>query len=220
MLRIPKHINADGLLPFLGQLAEHADESALTMDFSGLQRVSPAGLAALTAVVAYRRRKRLEIAVVGLADCPIAAYLRRMDLLRLCGWECDGESFRRHDPTGRFVPLKPITHRVDDLGAQVAACIAPGGEDYNHPNAGLYDAAWYLVTEMANNVQQHSRGSGFVAAQTTLTDGYVRIAISDCGCGIPSSLTDAGFPWAQGLADAKELETLLRDSKNTATFQP
>ena len=209
MLRIPKHINSDGLLPFLGLLAGHAAEPALTIDFSGLQRVSPAGLAALTAVVAYRRRKQLEISVVGLEDCPIAAYLLRMNLLRLCGWESEGEAFRHHDPAGRFVPLEPITHRVDDLGAQVAACIAPGGEDYDHPNAGLYDAAWYLVTEMANNVQQHSRGSGFVAAQTTLADGYVRIAISDCGCGIPASLTDAGFQWAQGLADEDIIEQAL-----------
>lgn len=98
---------------------------------------------------------------------------------------------------------------MDELGAQIAACIAPGGEDYEHPNAGLYDAAWYLVTEMANNVQQHSRGIGFVAAQTTPSDGFVRIAIADCGCGIPASLIDAGFPWAQDLPDEDIIEQAL-----------
>ncbi len=206
MLTFPKTINADGLLPFLGQLAENSEVSELLLDFSGLQRVSPAGLAALTAFMAGRGRKRLTTDVVGLETCGIRDYLRRMNLLRLCGWEDGEESFARRDPSGRFVPLEEIPHRVEDLGARIAACIAPGGEDYESPNAGLYDAAWYLITEMANNVRQHSRGVGFVAAQTTPWDGFVRISIADCGCGIPRSLKEAGFPWAQDLADESIIE--------------
>jgi len=209
MLQIPKYINADGLIPFLGQLAAHSGAAELLVDFTSLQRVSPAGLAALAAFMARRSRDRLVTNVVGLETCGIREYLRRMNLLRLCGWEQGDESFARHDPRGRFVPLEPITHRVDDLGDQIAACIAPGGEDYANPNAGLYDAAWYLVTEMANNVQQHSRGMGFVAAQTTPSDGFVRIAIADCGCGIPASLADAGFQWARNLPDEDIIEQAL-----------
>jgi hypothetical protein len=147
--------------------------------------------------------------VVGLEACGIRDYLRRMNLLRLCGWEQEAEAFIRHDPQGRFVPLEEISHRVDDLGAQIASCIAPGGEDYQHPNAGLYDTAWYLITEMANNVSQHSRGAGFVAAQTTLADGFVRIAIGDGGRGIPASLKEAGFPWAQELPDEDIIEQAM-----------
>ena len=209
MLQIPKYINADGLIPFLGQLAAHSDASELLVDFSGLQRVSPAGLAVLAAFMARRARNGLVTNVAGLDTCGIREYLRRMNLLRLCGWEQEDSSYGRHDPKGRFVPLEPITHRVDDLGDQIAACIAPGGEDYENPNAGLYDAAWYLVTEMANNVQQHSRGMGFVAAQTTPSDGFVRIAIADCGCGIPASLADAGFQWARELPDEDIIEQAL-----------
>jgi hypothetical protein len=209
VLSIPKYINADGLIPFLGQLATHSDAAELLVDFTGLQRVSLAGLAALAAFMARRARNRLVTNVLGLESCRIREYLRRMNLLRLCGWEQGDESFERHDPQGRFVPLEPITHRVDDLGDQIAACIAPGGEDYENPNAGLYDAAWYLVTEMANNVQQHSRGMGFVAAQTTPSDGFVRIAIADGGCGIPASLADAGFQWARDLPDEDVIEQAL-----------
>lgn len=209
MLVIPKYINADGLLPFLAQLAAQSGTEELLIDFTGLQRVSPAGLAALTAFMARRERNRLATNLVGLATCGIRDYLRRMNLLRLCGWEHEEESFERHDPKGRFVPLEEIPHRVDDLGAQIAECIAPGGEDYEHPNAGLYDTAWYLITEMANNVRQHSRGIGFVAAQTTLSDGFVKIAIADCGCGIPGSLKDAGLPWAQHLPDQDIIEQAM-----------
>jgi hypothetical protein len=209
VLEIPKYISAAGLLPFLELLAIQADKPEIIVDFSGLQWVSPAGLAALTAFMARRGRNRMTTHVTGLENCRIREYLRRMNLLRLCSWEQGDQSFTRHDPKGRFVPLEQITHRVDDLGDQIAACIAPGGEDYEHPNAGLYDAAWYLVTEMANNVQQHSRGIGFVAAQTTLSDGFVKIAIADCGYGIPASLADAGFPWAKDLPDEGIIEQAL-----------
>lgn len=209
MLIIPKHINAGGLIPFLDQLALNAEMPELLIDFSQLQRVSPAGLASLAAFAIRRTRNRLTTHAVGLETCGIRDYLRRMNLLHLCGWEREDENFVRHDPYGRFVPLEEIPHQVDDLGAQVASCIAPGGEDYEHPNAGLYDTAWYLITEMANNVRQHSRGIGFVAAQTTLSDGYVKIAIADGGCGIPASLKDAGFPWSQDLADEDMIEQAM-----------
>lgn len=209
MLEIPKYINADGLIPFLGQLAEHSDASELLVDFSKLQRVSPAGLAALTAFIARRQKNRMTTNVAGIETCCIGDYLRRMNLLKLCGWDDASELFERRNPSGRFVPLEEIPHKVDDLGDQIAACIAPGGEDYESPNAGLYDAAFYLITEMANNVRQHSRGIGFVAAQTTLRDGFVKIAIADCGCGIPSSLKGAGFPWAQDLPDEDIIEQAM-----------
>ena len=209
ILSIPRSINADGLIPFLCLLAAHSDAAELIVDFKGLQRVSPAGLAALTAFMARRERAQWVTKVVGLEACAIREYLRRMNLLRLCGWEEGDESFTRHDPRGRFVPLESITHRVEDLGARIAECMAPGGEDYENPNAGLYDAVWYLLTEMANNVRQHSRGMGFVAAQTTQTDGFVRIAIADCGCGIPASLADAGFQWARDLSDEDLIEQAL-----------
>ena len=219
MLRIPKYINADGLLPFLGQLSEHSATPGLMLDFSDLQRVSPAGLAALTALMVGRDRARLETTVVGLESCGIRDYLRRMNLFRLCGWESAEEAFVRHDPQGRFVPLEEIHHRVDDLGAQIAACIAPGGEDYEHPNASLYDTAWYLITEMGNNVRQHSRGIGFITAQTTGSDGFVRIAIADCGCGIPGSLKDAGLIWTQELPDQDIIERAMA-SRVSSKGQP
>lgn len=208
MLVIPSYINSDGLPPFLELLAQHTATPALQVDFSNLRRVSPAGLAALTAFMSRREREKLVTEISGLNACGIRDYLSRMNLLRLCGWE-KNENFQRHNPRGRFVPLEPITHNVDDLGDQIAECIAPGGEDYDHPNASLYDTAWYLITELANNVHQHSRGAGFIAAQTTRADGFVRIAIADCGQGIPGSLKECGLPWAQDLPDEDIIEEAM-----------
>lgn len=208
MPAIPQYINANGLLPFLDFLASHAADPELEIDFSRLRRVSPAGLAALAAFITRRNREGHRTKVRGLEDCPIHDYLSRMNLLRHCGWEAD-EGFTRHDPSGRFVPLERISHKVDDLGDQIAECIAPGGDDYEHENADLYDTAWYLITEMANNVHQHSGGSGFVAAQTTPADGFVRIAVADSGMGIPGSLKESGLPWAQDLPDEAIIEQAM-----------
>lgn len=200
VLQIPRHISANGLVPFLEQLGSHADAELLDLDFSNLARVTPAGLVALTAVVAYRSRLHLTTEFTNFEGCQIAGYLRRMALPRSCGLSQD-EVVAARNPKGRFIPIEEIDYPVDRLGAAFAEIIAPGGEDYEHPNAGLYATAWYLITEMANNVRQHSRGRGFIAAQTTLGDGQIRIAIGDGGCGIPASLKEAGFSWAQELPD-------------------
>ena len=199
MLIFPKTINADGLLPFLGQLAEHADVSELRLDFTGLQRVSPAGLAALTAFMVGRERKRLATNVAGLESCGIRDYLRRMNLLRLCGWEHGDESFARRDPSGRFVPLEEIPHRVEDLGARIAACIAPGGEDYESPNAGLYDAAWYLIDHRNGEQRPPAQpGHGF-CGRADDAGGWVR---EDCHRGLwlwhSRQFEGGGFPVGSG----------------------
>lgn len=209
MLIIPSHINADALLPFLVQLARHADDETLTLDFKHLQRISPAGLTAITAFLAGRDKRKLETRAIGLDECPIRDYLRRMNLLLLCGWEGGEELFERRDSTGKFVPLEPITHDVENLSNKIAACIAPGGDAFENENSDLYDAAFYLLSELANNAHQHSRGHGFVAAQATKFDGFVKIAIADCGCGIATSLKDAGLSWTEGIPDEDIIEQAL-----------
>jgi len=132
-----------------------------------------------------------------------------MNLIRLCDWEQEEEPFNRLDPAGNFLPLRPITHQVEELSNEIASCIAPGGDEFSHPNAGLYDTAFYLISEIANNVRQHSKGQGYVTLQTTKTDGFIRIAIADGGCGIPQSLSDAGLTWTQELSDEDIIEQAL-----------
>ena len=140
------------------------------------------------------------MSVTGLEACTIAGYLQRMDLFECCGFGTN-ESFKRHDARGRFVAVREIDHRVADAGEDIATCLAPGGEDYGHPLAGLYDFISYTFTELGNNVRQHSRGVGYVAAQVNRTEGFVRVAIADNGRGIRQSFRDAGLAWSMGLDD-------------------
>lgn len=215
---LPPQINATGLLPFLSLLGRETP-GAVSLDFTRLRRVSPAGLAALACAVDRWRRQGRDVAFRGLEQCVITGYLQRMDLLNICDMRL-AEKFRRHEARGRFVPLQRVDHPVDAMGNAMAACLAPGGDDYGHAMSALYDFAWYVLTETANNVRQHSGGAGFAAAQVTQVEGFVRMAIADNGRGIRQSFIDAGLPWAAALDDVgaiqKALEPLI-SSKGTPT---
>jgi hypothetical protein len=203
-LLLPPQINADGLLPFLSLLATAGEEREVYLDFSALRRVSPGALAALAAAVTGWLRQHRKVVFLNLDQCAITGYLQRMDVLRACGADLP-ESFRRHDSKGRFVPVRLVDHDVEGMGKDMAACLAPGGEEMEHPHAALYDLAWYVFTETANNARQHSRGLGYAAAQVTRSEGLVRLAIADNGKGIRQSFVDAGLPWAKGLSDGQAI---------------
>ena len=213
-LTLPKHINSDALLPFLNLLSLHQDEPSITLDFSQLKRISPAGFSSLTSWKSYRTKQSLVTQAEGLTTCPIGSYLQRFNLLNLCDWANEPETFTRNNSNSRFIPLEPIDHHVGELGERFADCLAPGGDDYEHPLAGLWEATYYLITEIANNVRQHSLGKGFACAQFTQSDDFVRIAIADSGKGIPAVLR-AGLVEAKNLNDLECLEKALEPKIST-----
>lgn len=208
---LPPHINADGLLPFIAQLSQPLlPDEGVVINFSYLRRVTPASLVALSSVVdRWRSKERRLIVFAGLEKCPITDYLQRMDLLNVCEVELP-ENFIRHEAKGRFVPVRNIDPaRVDEMGHELASCIAPGGDAYGQPLSDLYDLAWYVFTETANNVHQHSRGTGCAAAQVVRSEGLVKIALADNGRGILKSFQDAGLPWSTDMDDVSALRKAL-----------
>jgi hypothetical protein len=199
---LPQQINADGLIPFLtiiGVCPRVGDD--VVIDFVQLHRVTPMGLVALVATIMGWRRGGCAVSFDGLTVCPIVAYLQRMDFFRVCGVDLP-ETFIRHESRGRFVPVRYIDHRVEEMGGEMASCLAPGGDDYEHPLSQLYALVWYVLTETANNVRQHSRGVGYVAAQVNGGEGFVRLAMADNGRGILKSFQEAGLPWSQDMEDS------------------
>lgn len=218
-ITLPPLINAAGLLPFLSAVGQTPDDRSVTVDFTHLRRVSPAALAALACTVDRWRKQQYQVAFKGLEPCSIIGYLQRMDLLDACGMTRP-ECFRRHEAKGRFMPVRRVDTPVDAMGHAMAVCAAPGGDEYGHPMSSLYDFVWYVLTETANNVRQHSGGTGYASAQVTQQEGFVRMAIADNGRGIRQSFIEAGLPWATGLDDVtairKALEPLI-SSKGTPT---
>lgn len=194
-IRLPRHINANGLLPFLALLCIGDDVDAVEIDFAGLQRVSPAGLAALVAAVTGWQRQGISVSFLNLDFCVVASYLYRMGVFEACGVSPpDGIAPQRLK--GRYVPVQPIEHPVEAMGNELAACLAPEENAHADTFEELYDLAWYVFTEVANNVRQHSLGRGYVAAQVNHSEGLIRIAIADNGKGIRQSFVDAGLDWA------------------------
>lgn len=204
---LPAQIKANGLLSFLSQLGTARDKDVV-MDFTALRKVTPAGLVALTATVARWKKEGRSVNFRGLSECSITEYLQRMDLLKACEVKLP-EDFQRHDAKGRFVPVRPVAHPVDTMGHEMAACLAPGGEEYGHPKSELYDLAWYVLTEAGNNVRQHSGGSGYASAQVNRFEGFVRLALADNGMGILQSFRNAGVPWSHSADDLGAIQKAL-----------
>lgn len=215
---LPPQINAAGLLPWLTMLGTAANENVV-IDFTHLRRVSPAALVALACAVAKWKEAGRAFEFRGLALCAITGYLQRMDLLSACGMQVP-DTFRRHEARGRFVPVTLVDPPIEGMGHAMAACLAPGGDDWGHPLSALYDFAWYVLTETANNVRQHSGGIGYAAAQVTQVEGFVRMAIADHGRGIRRSFADAKLPWSSGMNDVDAIIKALEprvSSKGTPT---
>jgi hypothetical protein len=208
VIPLPTYINADGLLPFLSMIGQPDITKEIVLDFSALRRVSPAAMVALVATVNRWQEDGWQVDFRGLKECVITGYLQRMDAFKACGVELP-EGFHRHEAKGRFVPVRRVDLDVDVMGHDIAACIAPGGDDYGHPMSALYDLAWYVLTEAANNARQHSGGIGYATAQVTRSEGLVRLALADNGRGILRSFRDAGLVWSAKMDDARAIRKAL-----------
>ncbi len=215
---LPERISSERFLHFLKDLCQIGQDDEVIIDFSSLKWVSPAALVSLVATVIKWLKNKKHVTFKGLSQCEITEYLQRMDVLRICGIE-QPESFIRRDSRGRFVPVRLVDHHVDDMAGDMAACLAPGGDEYEHEMADLYDLAWYVITETANNTRQHSCGLGYASAQVTSKEGLVRIAIADNGHGILQSFRDAGLPWSKD-ADDVEAITKALEPRVSSKFAP
>lgn len=205
---IPTQINAAGLPQFLELIGKPFADDAITLDFRALRRVSPAGLVALVATVKRWQNEGIRVSVQGIAECVITGYLQRMNVMKILDVELP-EHFKRHEAKGRFVPVQLIEVTVEDLGTAIAGCIAPGGDEYERPLSALYDFVWYVLTEIAMNARQHSRGEGYACAQVTQQDGFVRLGLADNGMGILQSFREAGFAWSAEIDDCGAIRKAL-----------
>ncbi len=207
--KLPKHLNAGGLLSVLAMMGRPLRDGDVEIDISDLRRVLPASLVSLTAMVDLWRRQGREVRFTGVPECPILSYLQRMDFLSSCRVEMT-EAFRRHDSKGRFVPVKNVIHQTDEMAREVAACLAPGGEEFDHPNAGLFDTITYVLTEVGNNIRQHSSGMGYAAAQVHGHEGMIRMAFADNGMGILKSFRMVEADWSMEATDTDAIAKALQ----------
>ncbi|HEX9938802.1 MAG TPA: ATP-binding protein [Longimicrobium sp.] len=95
--------------------------------------------------------------------------------------------------------IKKIAHgaprSVTDLAGDVASCFFPDDDvdGWETGEIGAWGYVEFAISELGNNVLQHSRSTGYLAAQYYPSADLVRIGIADLGIGIRDSLKGSPF---------------------------
>lgn len=101
----------------------------------------------------------------------------------------------------------------------MARCVFSELADSDDPEiAGPFDMLEYAASELINNVIQHARGPGFVAAQVYPQSGLVRLAVADCGIGIRQSFVEYEPPfWDPAMSHLDAVRTALQPRASSKT---
>lgn len=212
---LPAHAYEEHLPDLLERMGVGDAAEEITLDFSAVVFWSPGALVLLLAKVESWRGKNKRVVFHNCKECPAFRYLQRINFFAVCGLQMP-EDFRRHDAGSRFVELRRIggagSAEVGELSTDIAHCISPDAAEVDDPEqSGLFDVIEYSVSELALNVKQHSKATGFAMAQYTPRTDLVRVAIADHGIGILRSFADNASPvWKPGWTDADAIAAALQ----------
>lgn len=215
---LPSHVYDYNLYDLLATLGKQNTEQDIIIDFAQAGNYSPGALVGLIAQIRSWVLLKKNVKLRNLKICGAYKYLQRIDFLKNCGLNLD-EEFTRHNSTGRFVPIKPLTGEIEPIATDIATCIAPElADSFDPEESGFYDYIEYSVSELGNNVFQHSQGKGFVASQYYQSNDLTRIAIADTGIGIKNSFQATGSPhWREGMDDIEAIKKALEPEVSSRT---
>ncbi len=221
-IQLPAQVLEEQLLTLLHALTAKESDREIEIDFRNVKFYSPAALVLVAATTHSWLRQNRSIKFLNIRGSPAYKYLQRINLFKACGLDLD-EDFNRHDADRRFLPLEKVggkgARSNTEIATDAANCVAPELADSFDPEVtGFYDLLEYSISELANNVTQHSRAYGFVAAQHTPRSGYVRLGIADCGIGILESFRTEGSPvYKPGMTDREAIEEALKPKVSSKT---
>ncbi|MFD2159852.1 ATP-binding protein [Rubritalea tangerina] len=199
------------LLPLLNA-AEEACE--ITLDFKNVRFYYPHAIVILLARCRYWINHGKRVNLSNYTECPASTYLRRIDFFSMLGIPVE-DGFHRHDANGRFVCLKHIQLRdnnVDSIAREVAECLAS-------ENWELQECLKYAIGEIITNVAQHSCGEGYLYAQRYQESSMVHFAVADTGIGLKASFEGTELE-ASLDTDLKALEKALEPEVSSALLRP
>lgn len=182
-----------------------ADEK-LEIDFFQLRWIELGPLVLLLGLISGFQEKGVVVVFTN-ASQGRHSYLSRINFFSHAGCLFN-EEFNRNPARNRFVEIQKIDFfascLVDLLSEKIASCMAGTDLDIDFsdtaPEDGYYEALAYSVSELIKNVQQHSLGQGFIAAQHYPSSGKIHIAIVDNGIGIWNSFIRSGSPHASRMS--------------------
>lgn len=231
--------NNDGITKLSRKLLIGDDASDVEIDLSYLRWIELGPMTYLLGTLKGWQEKGIQISFTGIKNMngPIS-YMSRMKFFSLLG--CQFEDNRNCNiANSKFVDYREIENterrdsNADALAESIATCIAGEQceldiEDFTFsdylPEDGFYDSIVYSVTELVKNVQQHSRGTGYIGAQYYPTSDVTQIAIIDTGIGIRGSFIHSDSPYAAKITDdisalkkALEPEVSSKFYKNSMT---
>lgn len=220
MIKLPTNVNFQGinlLFDYLEGSLPPTMENDIEIDFQTMRFYDMASIVGLISKLFYWGTQTLQhdaqIHIHNIEQATPFRYMQRMDFFTLCGIDIE-EKFNRHKSRARFVEISKITGSTDTatLSTQIADCLAPDEKEEVEPErSGCYDSIEYSVSELINNVKQHSCSYGFIGAQVYPETDTVQIAISDIGIGIRQSFIDTGSPYYnQVTTDQAAIELALQ----------
>lgn len=214
-ISLPPNAYEEQLTDLLQNLGAGDVTEEIALDFSAVSFWTPGALVSLLAKIQFWNGKNKRIVLHNCKACPAFRYLQRINFFAVCGLQMV-EDFRRHDAGSRFVELRRIggagSAGVAELSTDIAHCISPDAAEVDDPEqSGLFDVIEYSVSELALNVNQHAKATGFAMAQYTPRTDLVRVAIADHGIGILRSFAENGSPvWRPEWTDADAITTALQ----------
>lgn len=212
-LVLPAYAYEEHLPDLLECLGAGNEAGEIALDFQPVSFWTPGALVLLLAKTHHWLGHGKRVVFRNCKACPAFRYFQRINFFSQCGIQLP-EDFRRRDAGSRFVELRRIggegSASVEDLSTDIAYCLFPDADVEDPEHSGLFDLLQYSVSELANNVKQHSRASGFATAQYTARTDLIRVAIADNGIGVLQSFANNGSPhWKRELTDAQAIALAL-----------
>lgn len=215
-IRLPAYVFEPNLAGYVVKLLDGSQSGSIIMDFEAVRFYIPAAIVATLAQIGNWQQNGQEISFRNHTTNPVCGYLQRIDFFRRVGLELP-EPGRRHNGTGRFVPIEQISRRKGDaasISSRMAECISPGG----WPNNDAYQLAQYACAEVINNCKQHANGTGFVSAQYAPKRDTAWVSIADCGRGICASFEENRSPHHfPGMTDLEAIQIALKPKVSSTT---
>jgi hypothetical protein len=145
------------------------------------QWVDPTGLVGVACLIEETRRSGGNV-TVDFDGCNRATYWERMGFFRQTEMDGPAPSGVARAARRRLAELRKVTdiYEVDDLTDELVSVASPS------PDARKTFS--HIVSELMNNVCQHSGAHGFSAAQHWPATGRVQFCIADYGCGLQHAL--------------------------------
>ncbi|TGL58578.1 hypothetical protein [Leptospira jelokensis] len=182
---LPKYV-FDELFDFIEAISFETDEhDSVVFDFAYVENYSPVALVAIICRVKYLQSIKAKVYFRNHDSFRALTYFQRMNFFSICNLNMD-EKFKRHDSNGNFQEIQEFGRlggSVEKLSEGIALCCIPESErwkidDYEE-NSEIYDLVVYAVSELINNVFQHSGSNGYISAQVYRKGELVRLGIAD-----------------------------------------